>query len=88
MQEVLKDGSEGKVHVENTVLELVPHIVKSLKNPNVKYVKVFRGIMPENEKRVVAEEERRSPLDKLIEKCEEEDKKELKKAQLKIPRKK
>lgn len=43
MQEVFKNGSEGEVHVENTIEELVPHIKKSLENPDVKFVKVFRG---------------------------------------------
>lgn len=62
--------------MENTIEELLPHIKKSLEDPKVKYVKVFKGMLPENENRVVAEEEKRSPLDKLIEKCEEEDEKE------------
>jgi len=84
MQEIMKDGSEGKVHVEDTIEDLVPHIKKSLEDPNVKFVKVFRGAIfagikkpsTKEEVRFVAEEEKRSPLDILVEKCEEEDKKE------------
>lgn len=93
MQEILEDGSEGKAFVENTIEELLPHIKKSLEDPNVKFVKVFRAktincITDKEEKGFSLEEQKRSPLDELIEKCEEEDEKELKKAQLKIPRKK
>ena len=70
MQEVMKDGSEGKSFVEDSIEDLLPHIKKSLSDPNVKFVKVFKGILPENEKRVVAEEQKTSPLDELIEKAE------------------
>ena len=72
MQEVFKNGSEGEVHVADTIEDLVPHIKKSLEDPNVKYVKVFRGILPENEKRVVAEEEKKNMIEQII----EDDKKE------------
>lgn len=59
MQEVFKNGSEGEVHVENSLEELVPHIKKSLENPDVKYVKVFRGKNLEGKKkRFTAEEEK------------------------------
>jgi len=101
MQEVLKDGSEGKAFVEDTIEDLLPHIKKSLEDQNVKYVKVFRGKTTfdgldkrsdiKKEGKFAAEEQRTSPLDELIEKCEEEDKKnkeEKKKAHLLIPRKK
>lgn len=82
MQEVFKNGSEGEVHVEDTIEDLVPHIKKSLEDPNVKFVKVFRGkkllvgVKMGYERKFTAEEEKRSPLDILVEKCEEEDKKE------------
>jgi len=36
MQEVFKNGTEGEVHVENTIEDLLPHIKKSLENPHVK----------------------------------------------------
>lgn len=35
--------NQGETHVENTIEDLVPHIKKSLENPDVKYVKVFRA---------------------------------------------
>ena len=41
MQEVMKDGSEGKCFVEDTIEDLVPHIKKSLSDPKVKFVKVY-----------------------------------------------
>ncbi len=65
MQEVFKNGSEGEVHVENTLEELVPHIKKSLENPDVKYVKVFRGTTTKKEKRFTAEEEKKNILDEI-----------------------
>ena len=43
MQEVKKDGSEGKCFVEDTIEDLVPHIKKSLDDPKVNFVKVFKG---------------------------------------------
>ena len=68
MQEVFKNGTKGEVHVENTILELVPHIEKSLENPNVKYVKVFRGKTLKNEKRFMTEEEKKSTVEQILDK--------------------
>ena len=70
MQEVFKNGTEGEVHVENTILDLVPHIEKSLENPNVKFVKVFRAksiscITSKEEKKFTAEEEKKNILDSI-----------------------
>ena len=85
MQEIMEDGSEGKTFVENTVEDLIPHIKKSLSDPNVKYVKVYSGkririntktVKQREDIQFVAEEQKSSPLDELIEKCEEEDEKE------------
>jgi len=88
MQEIMKDGSEGKAFVEDSIEDLIPHIKKSLEDPNVKYVKVFKAVTPvTNEESFTAEEQKTSPLDELIEKCEEGDEKERKKTQLQIPRK-
>jgi len=80
MQEIMKDGSEGKAFVENTIEELLPHIKKSLEDPKVKYVKVFRAkiedcITSKEKDGFSLEEQKLSPLDELIEKCEEGDKK-------------
>ncbi|MCK4432023.1 MAG: hypothetical protein KAW19_12085 [Candidatus Aminicenantes bacterium] len=52
------------VHDENTIEELVPHIKKSLEDPKVKYVKVFRAktincITDKEEKKFTAEEEKK-----------------------------
>ena len=43
MQEVMKDGSAGKLIVEDTLEALLPHIRKSLEDPKVNFVKVFKG---------------------------------------------
>ena len=65
MQEIMKDGSEGKTFVENTIEELLPHIKKSLEDPKVKYVKVFRGkklfagLRAKVEEEFIAEEEKK-----------------------------
>ena len=67
MQEVYKNGTEGEIHVENTIEDLLPHIKKSLENPNVKYVKVFRGKTLKNEKKFTSEEEKKNVLDELAE---------------------
>ena len=80
MQEIMKDGSEGKAFVENTIEELLPHIKKSLEDPKVKYVKVFRGkkleqIPFEDKEEFIAEEEKCDVIDQII----EEDKKEREK---------
>lgn len=64
MQEVYKNGTEGEVHVADTLHELVPHILKSLQNPKVKFVKVFRA---ENKKRFKAEEEKKNIMEELEE---------------------
>ena len=59
MQEVMKDGSEGKTFVGNNVEELVPYIKKSLSDPKVKFVKVYRAKGPiKNEEIFMAEEEK------------------------------
>jgi len=65
MQEVFKNGTEGEVHVENTIEDLLPHIKKSLENPHVKYVKVFRGETPKNEKKFASEEKKKNILEEL-----------------------
>jgi len=80
MQEIMKDGSEGKAFVENTIEELLPHIKKSLEDPNVKFVKVFKGEalgkQPFEEKdEFIAEEEKCGVIEQII----EDDKKEKKK---------
>ncbi|GAH46052.1 unnamed protein product, partial [marine sediment metagenome] len=86
MQEVMKDGSTGKLIVEDALEDLLPHIRKSLEDPNVNFVKVFKGtkIEPSKGKRLLtferrdtygAEPNKGSPLDQLIERCEEEDEK-------------
>lgn len=77
MQEIMEDGSEGKAFVEDTIEELLPHIKKSLEDPKVKYVKVFRGkkleqIPFEDKEEFIAEEEKCSVIEQII----EEDKKE------------
>jgi len=71
MQEIMKDGSEGKTVVKDTIEDLVPHIKKSLEDPNVKFVKVFRAktincITDKEEKKFTAEEEKRTILDKIV----------------------
>ena len=43
MQEVMKDGSEGKMFVEDTIEALIPHIKKSLSDPKVACVKVYKA---------------------------------------------
>lgn len=76
MQEIMKDGSEGKTFVEDTIEELLPHIKKSLEDPNVKYVKVFRGktlvaglLKPgiREQEKFVAEEEKKDMIEKMDE---------------------
>ncbi|MBA7547324.1 hypothetical protein ES705_39738 [subsurface metagenome] len=42
MQEIMEDGSEGKCFVEDSIEDLVPHIKKSLSDPNVKFIKVYK----------------------------------------------
>jgi len=80
MQEVMKDGSEGKAFVENTIEELLPHIKKSLENPKVKYVKVFRakklfaGLRAKVEIEFTAEEEKCSVMDEILDKRTDKDK--------------
>ena len=65
MQEVYQNGSEGEVHIADTLEDLLPHIKKSLENPNVKFVKVFRGKTLKNEKRFTVEEEKKNILDEI-----------------------
>lgn len=87
MQEVMKDGSEGKLIVEDTLEDLLPHIRRSLDDPNVNFVKVFKGTKTapsrsgkkpfQRKDTYAAEPNKGSHLDQLIEKCEEEDAKEL-----------
>lgn len=67
MQTVYKNGTEGEIHVENTIEDLLPHIKKSLENPHVKYVKVFRGKTLKDEKRFTAEEKKKNILDAIAE---------------------
>lgn len=76
----MKDGSEGKAFVENTIEDLLPHIKKSLEDPNVKYVKVFKskalGKQPfEEQDEFIAEEEKCNVIEQII----EDDKREKKK---------
>jgi len=68
MQEVFKNGSEGEVHVEDTLEDLLPHIKKSLENPKVKFVKVYTGksIMG-GKKKFTAEEEKKNIMDEIAE---------------------
>ena len=79
MQEIMKDGSEGKAFVENTIEELLPHIKKSLEDPKVKYVKVFRGkkleqIPFEDKEEFIAEEEKCDVIDEILDKRTDKDK--------------
>jgi hypothetical protein len=80
MQEVMKDGSEGKLIVEDTLEDLLPHIRKSLEDPNVKFVRVYKGkkIEPSPGKTpfvqidtFALEAQKASPLDELLEKAEQ-----------------
>ncbi|MBA7545936.1 hypothetical protein ES705_38318 [subsurface metagenome] len=85
MQEILEDGSEGKAFVENTIEDLLPHIKKSLEDPKVKYVKVFRGkklgqIPFEDKEEFIAEEEKCDVIEEILNEDEEK-----KKTQLRIP---
>lgn len=67
MQEVMKDDSTGKSFVEDTVEDLVQHIKKSLEDPEVKYVKVFRGNELKDGKNFIhAEEEKKNFMDRMF----------------------
>jgi len=68
MQEIMEDGSEGEVHIADTIEDLVPHIKKSLENPKVKFVKVYTGksIMG-GKKKFTAEEEKKNIMDEIAE---------------------
>ena len=78
MQEVMKDGSEGKLIVEDTLEDLLPHIRRSLDDPNVNFVKVFKGTKTapsrsgkkpfQRKDTYAAEPNKGSHLDQLIEK--------------------
>lgn len=58
MQEIKHDDTLGKIFVESTIKDLIPHIKKSLAKPDVKYVKVYAdGIGPE---KCRAEEEKKN----------------------------
>ncbi len=87
MQEVMKDGSEGRAIVKDTIEDLLPYIKKSLEDPNVKFVKVFKNdkYLREGMNKFVAEEEKAPEMVGAI--CDDfkaaVEKK--KKAQLKIP---
>lgn len=81
MQEVMKDGSEGKIIVKDTLEDLLPHIKKSLEDPEVKFVKIFKGtkVEPSKGKRLVtferrdtyaAEENKKDILESLKEEIE------------------
>lgn len=65
MQEIMKDGTTGEVHVEDTIEDLIPFIKASLAKPDVKYVKVFRAVKGPEKFR--AEEEVRGFLDAITE---------------------
>ena len=63
MQEIMEDGSEGKTFVEDTIEELIPHIKKSLEDPKVKFIKVYRAkqlscATEKEEDKFLAEEEK------------------------------
>lgn len=64
MQEMYQDGTMGETHVEKTIEDLIPHIKKSLENPKVAYVKVFRG------KKLIGEEKKFVTIDEMKEKKE------------------
>ncbi len=69
MQEVFQNGSTGEVHVADTIEDLVPHIKKSLENPKVKYLKVFKDVTPAVHKKIfAAEEEMKNIMDEIAEK--------------------
>ena len=81
MQEVRKDGSEGKVIVKDTLEDLLPHIRKSLEDPKVNFVKIYKGtkLAPSKGKRLVtfkrqdtfaAEENQKDILESLKEEIE------------------
>ncbi len=53
MQEVLNDGSVGKLLTADRLEDLIPMIKESLAHPRVKYVKIFK-----NGEKLQAEEER------------------------------
>ena len=84
MQEVMKDGSEGKMFVEDTIEALIPHIKKSLSDPKVNFVKVYKaknlitGIPESDTKKesFLAEEEKVGDVESLTEILKEEKKKE------------
>lgn len=74
MQEVFKNGSEGEVHVEKTLEDLLPHIKKSLQNPKVKYVKVFKALSPiTNEESFEAQEEKMETGKDLLDAIDEKE---------------
>jgi len=76
MQEIMKDGSEGKRYEADTIEDLIPQIKKSLETPDVKYVKVFKATTPvTNEESFTVEEEKKDLIEQII----EDDKKEKKK---------
>jgi len=60
MQEVMKDGSLGKIKTADTLEDLLPMIEESLAHPRVKYVKVFR-----NGEKVQSEEKRTTDKEEL-----------------------
>ena len=78
MQEIMKDGSEGIIFVEDTIEDLLPHIKKSLEDPKVKYVKVFKGKrlgkQPEEQDEFIAEEEKCDVIDEILDKRTDKDK--------------
>jgi len=83
MQEVMKDGSTGKLIVKDTLEDLLPYIKMSLTNPRVNFVKVFKGtkIVPaktgktafEQRETFAAEENQKDILESLKEEIEEKD---------------
>lgn len=81
MQEVMKDGSTGKLIMEDTLEDLLPHIKRSLEDPKVNYVKIFKGtkVEPSKGKKLVtferqdtfaAEENKKDILESLKEEIE------------------
>ena len=67
MQEIKHDDTVGETHVEDTIEDLIPHIKKSLANPKVKYVKIFRGKDQMDDEKFTAEEEKKNILDEIAE---------------------
>ncbi len=60
MQEVLNDGSVGKLLTADRLEDLIPMIKESLAHPRVRYVKIFK-----NGAKMQAEEERTTDKEEM-----------------------